>query len=139
MRNFILYTLLALILALVLVACGGGGDNSSGEEAGQDLAALGEELYKGQTIGSASSPGCVTCHSLEEGVTLVGPSHTGVGSRAGTLVAGMSAEEYLKESIVEPNAHIVDGFSPGVMYQNYANELSTEQVNALAAYMLTLK
>jgi len=138
MRKFILTLMIALLLALLLVACGGGGDTND-DEAGQDPVALGEKLYKGQSIGSASSPGCVTCHSMEEGVTLVGPSHAGVGSRAGTLVAGMSAEEYLKESIVEPNAHIVDGFSPGVMYQNYAKELSDEQIDALVAYMLTLK
>lgn len=138
MRQFILFTIL-VILSLVLVACGGGDGDTSGESAGQDLVAQGEELYKGPTIGSASSPGCVTCHSLEEGVTLVGPSHAGVGARAGTLVAGMSAEEYLRESILEPNAHIVDGFSPGVMYQNYANELTTDEVDALVAYMLTLQ
>jgi mono/diheme cytochrome c family protein len=136
MRQFILFTILVL-LSLVLVACGGG--DTSGESAGQDLVTQGEELYKGQTIGSASSPGCVTCHSLEEGVTLVGPSHAGVGARAGTLVAGMSAEDYLRESILEPNAHIVDGFSPGVMYQNYANELTTDEVDALVAYMLNLQ
>ena len=138
MRKFILTIMIALILALVLVACGGGGDTGN-EETGKDPVALGEELYKGTTIGSASSPGCITCHSLEEGTTLVGPSHAGVGTNASTLVAGMSAEEYLKESIVEPNAHIVDDFSPGVMYQNYAKELSTEQIDALVEYMLTLK
>jgi mono/diheme cytochrome c family protein len=138
MRQFILFFILAL-LTLALVACGGGGGDTSGESSGQDLVARGEELYKGQTIGSASSPGCVTCHSLEEGVTLVGPSHAGVGARAGTIVPGMSAEEYLRESILDPNAHIVEGFSPGVMYQNYANELTPEEVDALVAYMLTLQ
>jgi mono/diheme cytochrome c family protein len=138
MRQFILFFIL-VFLTLVLVACGGGGGDTSGESSGQDLVARGEELYKGQTIGSASSPGCVTCHSLEEGVTLVGPSHAGVGARAGTIVPGMSAEEYLRESILDPNAHIVEGFSPGVMYQNYANELTPEEVDALVAYMLTLQ
>lgn len=138
MRQFILL-IISLLLLLVLVACGGGGDDTSGESPDQDLVARGEELYKGQTIGSASSPGCVTCHSLEEDVTLVGPSHAAVGARAGTLVEGMSAEEYLRESILEPDAHIVDGFSPGVMYQNYANELTEEEVDALVAYMLTLR
>lgn len=138
MRNTMLLTIFVL-LSLVLAACGGGGSDATGESTGQDLVAQGEELYKGQTIGSASSPGCVTCHSLEEGVTLVGPSHAGVGARAGTLVAGMSAEEYLRESILDPNAHIVDGFSPGVMYQNYGNELTTEEVDALVAYLMTLR
>lgn len=138
MLKSILFTILAL-LSLLFVACGGGDSDTSGESAGQDPAAIGEELYTGQTIGSASSPGCVTCHSLEEGVTLVGPSHAGLGSRAGTLVAGMSAEDYLKESILEPDAHVVDGFSPGVMYQNYANELTDDEVEALVAYMLTLQ
>ena len=138
MQKFILFTTLVLF-SLVLAACGGGDSDTSGESTGQDLAAKGEELYTGRSIGSASSPGCITCHSLEEGVPLVGPSHAGVGTRAGTLVAGVSAEDYLRESIVKPDAHIVDGFSPGVMYQNYTNELTSDEVDALVAYMMPVQ
>lgn len=139
MRKLTLIFTLLLTLSLVLVACGGG-DSTTDETGGEtDLVAMGEELYKGQTIGAASSPGCMTCHSLEPGVTLVGPSHAGVGGRAADYTEGQTAEEYLHESIVNPDAHIVDGFAPGVMYQNYGNELTEEQIDALVAYLLTLQ
>ena len=69
----------------------------------------------------------------------VGPSHASVGARAGDQVAGQSAEEYIKESVIDPNAHVVDGYSPGVMYQNYANELTDVQIDALVAYMMSLQ
>ncbi|MCA9949616.1 MAG: c-type cytochrome [Anaerolineales bacterium] len=139
LKKTLLATLI-LVLAILLVACGGGGDTGGEEAAGGSVgdAAHGEELYNQVTIGSASAPGCVTCHSTEEGVVLVGPSHAGLASRAGTYVEGMSAEDYLRESITDPNAHIVDGFTPDVMYQNFGEELQARDINDLIAYMLTL-
>ena len=70
---------------------------------------------------------------------LVGPSHAGVGTRAGEYVAGMSAEEYLRESLVEPDAHVVDGYTPGMMYQYYAEDLNVQEIADLVAYLQTLK
>lgn len=143
MRRFTLFFILILALSLVLVACGGGddggGDTSEAEPAGGASAARGEELYKQTTIGSASAPGCITCHSLDEGVTLVGPSHAGIGTRAETSVEGMSAAEFLEQSIREPDVVITDGFSPGVMYQNYDTDLSDQEIADLVAFLETLK
>ncbi len=144
MNKKMLLTILVLALAVLLVACGGSGDAQPAADAGSGTssvgdAARGEELYNQVTIGSASAPGCVTCHSMEEGVVLVGPSHKGLGARAGSYVAGMSAEDYLRESITDPDAHIVDGFTPGVMYQNFGAELQARDVNDLVAYLLTLQ
>ena len=96
-------------------------------------------LYKGTTIGAASASGCIICHSLDEGVTLVGPSHYQIGSRATGVVAGKSAEEYLRESIIEPDAHVTDGYAPGVMYQNYTNELTDQEIDSLVAFLLSLQ
>lgn len=134
MQRNIMPVMLALFVIL-LVACGG---TSSPAEV-RDPVAFGDELYNGTPIGAASSPGCITCHSLQEGVTVVGPSHAGLGARAGNIVPGQSAEEYLRESIIDPDAHITEGFSPGTMYRNYGNELTNEEIDALVAYMLTLK
>lgn len=141
MRRFTLFFILILALSLALVACGGddGGDAAEEEPAGGASAARGEELYKQTTIGSASAPGCITCHSLDEGVTLVGPSHAGMGARAETSVSGMSAAEFLEQSIVEPDAVITEGFSPGVMYQNYGNELSDQEIADLVAFLESLQ
>lgn len=135
-------TVLLMVLALFLVACGGGDEAapaSEGTSSNAGDAARGEELYNQVTIGSASAPGCVTCHSLEPDVVLVGPSHAGLASRAGDYQEGMSAEEYLRESIVNPDAHIVEGFTPGVMYLNYENDLGARDINDLIAYMMTLQ
>jgi cytochrome c2 len=139
MRRFPLLFILILALSLLLVACGGDGGATEEQPAVEPSATRGEELYKSTTIGTASAPGCSTCHSLEAGVTLVGPSHAGVATRAETAVPGMSAADYLEQSIREPNAVVVEGFSPGVMYANYDRELSDQDIADLVAFLLTQK
>lgn len=141
MRKVLLIVVLVLALSMVLAACGGGGEEAS-EAASSGVVGnpdRGKKLYEQTTIGTASAPGCITCHSLEPGVVIVGPSHAGVGTRAATYVPGMSAEDYLHESIVNPDAHIVEGFTPGVMYQNFGAELNEQEIADLVAYLLTLK
>ncbi|HID53719.1 MAG TPA: c-type cytochrome [Anaerolineae bacterium] len=145
MRKLFFSLVVLSALILVLAACGGGGDSGGNGGGGSDEgggttagnAENGEKLYKQTTIGSASAPGCITCHSLEEGVVLVGPSHYGLATRAETAVAGMSAEEYLHQSIVDPDAHITEGFTAGIMYQNYGAELPEAQINDLVAFLMT--
>ncbi len=143
MNRKVLLTGLLLVLVMLLAACGGGSDQAASEgESGSTSvgdAAHGQELYEQTVIGSASAPGCVTCHSLEPDTVLVGPSHAGLANRAGTYQEGVSAEEYLRTSITNPDDHIVEGFTPGVMYQNYAEDLSARDINDLVAYLLTLQ
>lgn len=143
MRKFMFFAVFVLALSLVLAACGGGGDTAS-DSSGDSSAVVGnptrgEKLYAQTTIGKASAPGCVTCHSLEPDVVLVGPSHAGLANRAGSYVEGMNADEYLHESIVSPDAHIVENFTPGVMYQNYEAELNAQEIADLVAYLKTLQ
>jgi cytochrome c553 len=143
MHKFILITALILALVLLLAACGGdsatdGDDEGNGGPVTGD-AARGEELYQQTAAGAASAPGCITCHSLEAGFQLVGPSHAGLAIVAGTRVSGQSAEEYLRESIVNPDAAVTEGFSEGVMYKNYGNELTDQEIADLVAFLLTLK
>ena len=142
MRKITLTIILLLLFSFAVTACGGGGDEaaeSGGETGSVGNAENGERLFNESIIGAASAPGCITCHSLEPGVVIVGPSQSDVGARAETAVAGMSAEEYLRQSIEEPNAHIAEGFTEGVMYQTYGEELTNTQINDLVAFMLTLK
>lgn len=110
---------------------------AEGDAVAMGDAANGDTLFHQATIGSA--PGCVTCHSLEEGQVLVGPSLHGIASRAGDRVEGQSAADYIHNSIVNPNAYVVEGFQEGLMYQNYAQDLTEEQINDLVAYLLTLE
>lgn len=147
MQRRTLHILLLAVGLLLMAACGGGGDGGgdgeTGGAAGAGDAANGEELYMMTTIGDSGAPGCITCHSVEATddpmqPSPVGPSHYGLADRAGDYVEGMSAEQYIRESIVEPNAHLVEGFPEGVMYQNYADDLTEQQINDLVAYLMTL-
>jgi len=131
-KNFSLLFIIILALTIVLAACGGGGGETT-----DSAAKAGEELFAQTVIGSQA--GCATCHSLEAGVVIVGPSMAGIGSRAGSTVSGQSAEAYIKESILTPDAHLVENFPAGTMPQVWGDELSSEQVDQLVAYLLTLK
>lgn len=123
-----------LAALLILAACGGGASQApAGGSAGGDAAA-GKALFAQSVIGA--NPGCITCHSLEAGKTLVGPSVAGIASRAGSTVSGQSAEQYLRQSIVEPDAYVVKGFAKGLMPKP---TLTEQQIGDLIAYLLTLK
>ncbi len=123
--KFVLLFVLVLSIAVSLAACGGG-DSGSG---GGANAAAGEKLFNESLIGT--QPGCKTCHSLEAGVVMVGPSLAGVGSRLDE--AGM------RQAITEPDATVVDGFTAGTMPAALAGELSEQQLNDIVAYLMTLK
>jgi mono/diheme cytochrome c family protein len=88
----------------------------------------GEELFANAT--------CNGCHQLDAvgAVGGVGPNLNDVGSR-------LSVDEII-ESIAEPNAVLAEncpaGPCPaGVMPQNFAERLSTEQIQTLAEYLVT--
>ena len=128
----ITFPLLALSLIIpLLIACGGESNEGRGS------AKAGEKLFKEVAIGNQA--GCSTCHSLEPDVILVGPSLAGVAGRAGERVADLSAEEYLNQSIVDPDAYTVEGFPASVMPLVWSSVLSEGQVNDLVAFMMTLK
>lgn len=123
--------LVSIILIAGLAACGG--DEGTGGEGGAGDATAGETVYT-----QVASPACNTCHSLEPDVTLVGPSLANIGSEAGNRVEGQSAEEYLRESVTEPDAYVVEGFSPGIMPNTYGTQLTEQQINDLVAYLSSL-
>ena len=135
MRRLYLLVVLALAVTL-LAACGGGASTTgTGSTGGGGDVNAGKALFAQQTIGS--NVGCITCHSLD-GSELVGPTMQGIGARAGKEVQGQSAEQYIRNSIVEPNAHAPEGYSVGVM-PSYKGVASDTQLNDLVAYLLSLK
>lgn len=82
---------------------------------------------------------CVECHLTAPGPpTLLGPSLIGVGTRAQTTVDGQSASQYLREAILNPDAHLAGGFQEGIMPRNYAQVLTDDEIADLVAFMLTL-
>ena len=78
---------------------------------------------------------CAACHSTGA-ESIVGPGLSGVGDRAGSRVAGMSADEYLEQSIREPGEYIVPDF-PAVMVS--WSSLGDEKIDALVTYLKTLE
>ena len=97
----------------------------------------GRELYFETSLGTNAS--CRICHSLEPDVVLVGPSFAGIATRAATRVPGMSAEEYIRQSILDPDAYVVEGFQPGMEPPNFAEILTEQQIDDLVAFLMTLK
>src|ERR671925_246626 len=68
------------------------------------LVKAGEEIYK--TKGT-----CEICHRIGQKGTRA-PDLGGVGARAAKVKAGMSAKQYIIESLINPNAIIVEGYPP---------------------------
>lgn len=120
------WTVWMLVALLLFSACGG--DAADGDEL------LGAELFEEIVVGGKA--GCTSCHAVEPGAGSVGPSLFGIGSAAGTRVAGMSAADYLEESITDPEAFIVDGYNGGVMPSGW--DLSEAQIDSLVEYLLDL-
>lgn len=99
----------------------------------------GEQLFNAmqQSLGYA----CSSCHNVANDARLVGPSLLGIPERAGERVEGQSAEEYLHNSIVHPNDHIVEADPPypeNLMPQNYEEVFTEQEINDIVAYLLEL-
>lgn len=78
---------------------------------------------------------CIRCHSLD-GSEGDGPSLQGISQQAGNRVPELSAVEYLRQSILEPDAYIIEGFSHQ-MGRIHSVLLNEEEINDLVAFMLT--
>ena len=101
----------------------------------EDAAVSGDPV-RGQQVFNANA--CSACHMVDSQSALVGPGLQGVGAIAETRVEGMSAEDYLHEAIVDPNAHIVPGFSQGIMPATFGTTLSEDDLADLIAYLMSL-
>jgi len=116
-------------LMVAMAACG----TAAPDLRATDLPTDGQGLFEARAMGNR--PGCITCHSTEPGEDLVGPSLAGVGQSAASRVEGMDPERYLRQSIVDPDAHLVEGYKSGLMPGDLVTILSDEQIQALIDYM----
>jgi cytochrome c oxidase subunit 2 len=102
----------------------GGGSDLTPEE-------WGKELY--------TSKACFTCHSLD-GNPGVGPTFSGLFGREEEMTDGTTVvadENYIRKSILEPQAQVVQGFQP--VMPTYQGLLKDEEIDALVAFFKTLK
>jgi nitric oxide reductase subunit C len=105
----------------------GSAQSSAQDAVNNPLVAEGRLIY---------SQRCASCHAIEDGVILVGPSFYGLASRAGQRVAGLSAEEYIRASILYPSEYLVEGFGD-LMQKNFSEVLSSDDISAITAYLMT--
>lgn len=82
---------------------------------------------------------CSACHSTNVDEVVVGPSLAGIAARAEERMPGKNAREYIKLSILEPGAYTVEGFPEAVMPADLGEQITPEELEALIAYLLTLK
>src|SRR5690606_3152554 len=83
--------------------------------------------------------GCVTCHSTD-GTPKVGPSWKGLFGSTRTFADGSTAkvdENYLRQSILEPNAQIVEGFAPAM--PPFQGQVNDKQLDGLIEYIKSVK
>ena len=137
MQKASLFVLLALVACLSagIAACSAGPFSPAASASGSVGNAAGGDT----AVSEVAFASCSRCHSTEPGVTLVGPSLAKVGATAETASSGMSAAAYLRQSIVDPNAHLVPGFSGNIMPANYGSQLTDKQIDDLVAFLMTLR
>ena len=90
----------------------------------------GEQLF--------SQKGCTACHQRQEGgPQLAGPNFYGLWGRQEQLTDGSSVtidEAYVRRSILEPRAQVVQGFNPVMPNIRF----SEQQLDGLVTYLQTL-
>ncbi|MFC1757776.1 cytochrome c oxidase subunit II [Planctomycetota bacterium] len=82
---------------------------------------------------------CHTCHT-NDGTRKTGPSFKGLFGRDTALTDGQSVvadENYIKESVVNPQAAVVVGFPP--VMPTYKGLIKDKELNALIEYIKTLE
>jgi cytochrome c oxidase subunit II len=99
----------------------GGGAAGGGGGGGGGAAPSGEELF--------TSSGCAGCHALA-----AAGSSAKVGPDLGKL-DDVDAQ-FIRTSIVDPNAEIEKGFKPNIMPQDFGDKLSEVELDALVKYLL---
>ena len=98
----------------------------------------GEALYTGgERTEARSRLGCSSCHvNAAQGPDVVG-TFPRVEAERLTLPEfdGYTAADYVVESIVNPDAYTVDGYSSGVMIQTYADDMTIQDLADIVAYL----
>ena len=82
-----------------------------------------------------TSMGCSGCHGTQKDQRIVGPSFYGLWGRAATRKPGYGAPQYIYESIVNPNAFVVEGFQSGIMPQTFAKQLKPQDIADIIAFI----
>ena len=110
--------------------------------AAADPAAAGQEIFL--VVPASAGPQalwCFHCHTIERvdgAAGLIGPDISHIGTDAATRKPGMSAEDYIRESIRDPEVFLpeVERSTPGLMTGAITAGLTDDEVDALVAFLL---
>ena len=89
---------------------------------------------------------CFACHvipGVPTAVGQVGPNLSNIGVDGATRIAGYTAEQYIRESLLKPNDFLAPECPtgpclPNLMVQNLGETLTPEEIDTLVAYLATL-
>lgn len=87
-----------------------------------------------------SSKGCTSCHAVDDKV-VIGPGLKGLYGKNREFESGSPVQanaEYIRESILNPQAKIVRGYTAAKM-NSFAGQLSETEIDDIIAYIKTLK
>jgi len=97
--------------------------------------ALGETIFNN---GAEAAPNCVACHVSSGEDSALAPALIGQWDRLASRDSALSVREYVRQSVLRPNETVAEGYNAGVMYQDYAVNLTEEQINAVVEYTLSI-
>lgn len=129
-RFFVALGIVFLIVTFVSILDHGGkgwderqtGFSLANVDAAEGAIPSGEELF--------NIHGCSACHLVAGAGFTVGPNLKDVGKRL--------SEEEIKQSLLEPNAVITQGFLPNLMPPDLKTKLSEAELDALVKYLMGL-
>jgi hypothetical protein len=81
---------------------------------------------------------CATCHRVDSADRLIGPGLLNVSEHATHRPAGQDAETYIRTSIVDPGAVVVETYPDMLMPRIYSQIFTEQEINDLVSYLLTL-
>jgi len=85
--------------------------------------------------------GCASCHSID-GAKVLGPSFKGTWGKDVTLATGGTVpfdENYVRESVLNPQAKARAGYEKASAMPSYQGRLKEDQISALIEFMKSLK
>ena len=74
-----------------------------------------------------TAQGCIACHDVKGEMRLVGPPLTHVRQR-------LSAAQ-IRQSILDPDAVVAEGFPKGVMLKDFGTKMTSEELDELVGYL----